>query len=428
MKNLKKALAFLCSMKFALIILVIFVVVCIAGSVIPQGEYESVYEAAYPGTYSLILGTGLDDVFHSWWFALLTILLCTNLLGCNLIHFPTIRKQMQSKSYQNYRPKANEDTPVLTGDPDALFRDIGFRKTESYTANGVSCRYAIRNKIGFWGAWLTHLGILIIIAGFALGQMFTVKYTVYGVPGQEKPIGDTGYSLRIDDFTIGLREDDTVEQYTASLTMTELATGESKSGQASVNHPLNLNGYRLYQNSTGWAADILIYKNEEFLQHEVLCAGEYMTVEDLPELQLLFRSFYPDYAALPDGTPGTASDQLRNPAYLYMLYYQGEMLGMNVLGSAEKITVSDYSIIFTNPRFYTLIQVKRDPFTWLAGIGGIVLLAALFIAFYLRTEEIWAVDAGNGRWQIIGRSRKGSILYQDKLISTVEKHNKEGSK
>lgn len=423
MKSLRKIGNLLFSMKFALIILVIFVAVCIAGSVIPQGEIPAVYQNAYPGTYKMILGAGLDDVFHSWWFVVLTLALCLNLLGCNLVHFPVILRKMRSESYKSYAPAERLE---LQAAPEALFRQMGFRKTAIYTVDGREYRYGIRNRIGLWGAWLTHLGILIIIAGFALGQMNTVKYTVYGVPGQEKPIGDTPYLLRIDDFTIGLRSDDTVEQYTAALTLTDSRTGESWSGESSVNHPLDLQKMRLYQNTTGWAADMAVFEKEALLQQEIVCAGEYLTVADRPDLQIGFRAFYPDYTVDASGMPATASDRMENPGYLYMIYYQGELMGMNVLRQDERITISDYTVIFANPRSYTLIQIKRDPFTWLAGIGSGVLLAALFIAFYLRTEELWAVEQ-DGKWMVYGRSRKGGAMYQDKLQDKIAQQNKEGS-
>ena len=136
----------------------------------------------------------------------------------------------------------------------------------------------------------------------------------------------------------------------------------------------------------------------------------------------MFRAFYPDYILGPDGMPATASDRVENPGYLYALYYQGEILGMNVLQENEKITVSDYTILFANPRPYTLIQIKRDPFTWLAGIGGGVLLAALYIAFYLRTEEIWLTPGEDG-WVVSGRSRKGSLLFREKLTEKIKMCN-----
>lgn len=412
MGKIKKGLRFLFSMKFALVILGLFVLVCIGGSVIPQGQIPAVYENSYPGWSGLILAVGLDDVFHSWWFILLTLLLCGNLLGCNLVHISGIVNRVKAKT----RPlPAGGEAMEYAGDPEKLLNEMGFRKWEP-TDSGF---YAIRNRMGFWGAWLTHLGIFIIILGFALGQMFTVNYSVFGVPGEEKPVGDTGLLLSIDDFSIALREDDTVEQYTASLTLTDPATGESWSGQSSVNHPWDAHGLRFYQNSTGWAADMTVYKGKELLQSETLCAGEYRAVKDRAELLVMLRAFYPDYTQDESGMPTSASGQIVDPGYLYMLYYNGELLGMNVLRSDEKITVSDYTILFSNPRSYTLIQVKHDPFTWLAGLGGVVLLIALYVAFYLRTEEIWLVQGERG-WQVYGRSRKGGELYREKLARKIK--------
>ena len=162
-----------------------------------------------------------------------------------------------------------------------------------------------------------------------------------------------------------------------------------------------------------------VYKGEKLLQSETLCAGEYRAVKDRPELLVMLRAFYPDYTQDESGMPTSASGQIVDPGYLYMLYYNGELLGMNVLRSDEKITVSDYTILFSNPRSYTLIQVKHDPFTWLAGLGGVVLLIALYVAFYLRTEEIWLVQGERG-WQVYGRSRKGGELYREKLARKIK--------
>ena len=78
----------------------------------------------------------------------------------------------------------------------------------------------------------------------------------------------------------------------------------------------------------------------------------------------------------------TASGVVRNPAYLYTVYYQGQILGMNVLVGDEPLTIDDYVVTFTEPQSYTLIQIKKDSFTWLAFVGGIVTLAGLFLAFY----------------------------------------------
>lgn len=420
LKNWKKRIGFLFSMKFALIILCLFVVACIVGSVIPQEKIAAVYEQSYPQWSRLILDMGLDDVFHSWWFVVLTLTLCINLLGCNLAHLSPILRKMRAGVRP--APSMEEQLPLLTGDPDRLLRELGFRKTCG------EVRYGVRNKLGYWGAWLTHLGILIIIVGFALGQMFTVTYTVYGVPGQEKPIGDTGLNLKIDGFSVLLREDETVEQYLAQLTITNSTTGESWSGESSVNHPWDAAGYRLYQNSTGWAADMEVFLNEELIQTTTVCAGEVASIAHLPHIQVYLEAVYPDCVVEENGSVYSASGRLDHPGYAYGLYNMGSLLGEKILMEDEGITLygrdteESYTIRFVNPRSYTLIQARNDPFTWLAGIGGCVLLAALFIAFYVRTEEIWLVPEGEG-FRVCGVSRKGGLLYREKLIEKIHKCN-----
>ena len=222
----KKIWNFLGSMQFALLLLLILVVACTAGSLIPQQEIENYYFSNYSeGFANFILAVGLNNVFRCWWFVLLVILLCINLLLCNLLRFPQLVRRTRQSFGPQPRLEQWDGTPVIRlENPEILFREMGFRKVQSLQWNGTACRYACKNKIGLWGAWLCHLGMLVVIVGFALGQILQQEYTVYGIPGQTKPIGDTPYVLTIDDFEIRLREDDTVDQYESWLTLTNTAT------------------------------------------------------------------------------------------------------------------------------------------------------------------------------------------------------------
>ena len=417
---MKKVIKFLSSMQFALLLLALLIIACVIGSTVTQGEAASYYQESYSALVADIIVTmGMDDIFHCWWFLGLTGLLCLNLLFCNLLRFKGIVKQMK-----NYTPDLvknlpeDENAPVVK-DAEKLFAGMGFKGPEEYeTADGKKGLYSARNRFGVWGAWLTHLGILIIIIGFTLGQITAVKHTVYGVAGQTKQIEDTEYELTFEDFSVELRDDETVKQYLSTVTVTNTATGQSESGQTSVNHPLKLFGMKLYQNSTGWAADAEVYRDGEMIQSEIVCAGEYTTIEAYDGLYLVFRAFYPDYTTA-GGKPATASSALNNPAYLYMLYYGDTVLGMNVLEQDEEISVDDITIKFANPRQYSLIQTKTDRFTGIAAVGGIVILAALFVAFYVRVEELWAVEDGD-KWRVYGRSKKGGILFKEKLDEHIK--------
>ena len=69
---MKKVLRFARSMRFGLILLLPVLVCSVLGSVIPQGESESYYTAHFPQAYHLILGLGLNRMFATPGFLILS--------------------------------------------------------------------------------------------------------------------------------------------------------------------------------------------------------------------------------------------------------------------------------------------------------------------------------------------------------------------
>lgn len=431
MKQLKQAGKFLCSMKCAIILLLILAVACTVGSFIPQNQGIAYYTTNYSETVAgAVMSLGLDDIFHCWWFVGLILFLCVNLLCCNVLRFPALAKKQKAGFCLENCLAAWDGKPVAEFDekPESLFERMGFRRIQkTSTPEGRECLYGSKNQAGIWGAWLCHLGMLIIIAGFGLGQLFQTVYTVYGIPGQSKAIGDTRYGIRIDDFTVELRDDATVEQYTTKFTVYDGDYSDEYSDVTMVNKPASVKGMKFYQNSTGWAASLDVLKNGEKIQEEILCAGEFTRVTGKEDLAVALTAFYPDYYEDENGKPITLTPALKNPGYLYTLYYQDRVLGMNVLTGDQVISVEDYTFVFHDPQQYTLIQIKRDPFSWLTAIGGLVVIISLILAFYIRPAELWAVKTEGGTWQVAGRSRKGGAVFLEEIRQEAEKEkNKNG--
>ena len=415
---MKKIWKFIGSMKFAITLLLILAAACTGGSFITQGQTSAWYASHYSEqAAAAIILFGLNDVFHSWWFVLITLFLCLNLLLCNVIRLPGLWSRWKNGFSAEKRVLSDgSQIGTCSGDTAGLFPSLGFRNVqEGTTPDGRKYRYAAKNKAGIWGAWICHLGILILIAGFGIGQMVKKEYTVYGVPGQSKAIGDTSYVLTIEDFQIDLRDDDTVEQYTASLTVRDVPAGTSRTAQVSVNHPAVMYGMKFYQNSTGWAANASVEKDGEIIQQDIVCAGEHLAVEDMPGLIVMLDAFYPDYVRDAAGNMSTRSSALRNPGYRYSAFYQGSLIGWNVLLEDDVITIDDYTVRFSDPQPYTLIQIKRDPMTMTALVGGLLIVLGLLLAFYLQPRELWALQTTEGDWQIGARSPKGGALYEEQV-------------
>ena len=419
---MRKVWRFLGSMGFAIGLLVVLAGACVIASFVTQGQSYEWYAQAYSErTAGLITGLGLDDAFHSWWFLTLTAFLCGNLLLCNL----TRLRPLITRTKREADPAAALNGPAdvsAEGVPDPLpvFEKLRLPKPEDCTAGESRVLFSCKNRIGLWGPWVCHLGILLLIIGFTMGQLLHREYTVYGVPGDTLPIGDTGFSLAIDDFQVKLREDDTVEQYVADVTVFRAPQGstgvpDSVSGTVSVNNPARFFGFKVYQNSTGYAARITVNEDGTPLQTRVICAGEGVEIADAPGLFVYLNAFYPDFYLQPGTGPVTLSGRMNNPAYLYSITYLDRIVGMNYWQSEDgPIKVNDYTITFSEPQSYTLLQVKTDRFQGLALTGGLVIMLGLMLSFYLQPVKAWAVER-DGVWTVYGQSRKGGALFREEF-------------
>ena len=408
-------------MGFAISLLTVLAAACVVASFVTQGQSYEWYASTYSeGTARLIVGLGLDDAFHSWWLLTLTAFLCGNLLLCNL----TRLKPLIARTRAEADPAAVMNGPADASaagvtDPLPVFEKLRLPKPKEHELNGQKVLFSGKNRLGLWGPWVCHLGILLLIVGFTLGQMLHREYTVYGVPGDTKPIGDTGYYLTIDDFEVRLRDDDTVEQYVADITVFRTPQGsttvpDSKNATVSVNHPARLCGFKVYQNSTGYAARISVDEDGTPLQTGIVCAGEGVEIADAPGLNVYLNAFYPDFYLQPGIGPMTLSGRMNNPAYLYSITYRDSMVGMNYWQETEDpITVNDYSITFSEPQSYTLLQVKVDRFQGLALLGGLVTMLGLILAFYWLPGKVWAVNEEDGTWTVYGLSPKGGALFRE---------------
>ena len=95
-------------MTFGMILLVLVIACSLAGSLIPQQETAMAYVSAYgTNTATLLIALGLTDVFHTWYFYALEILLCLNLVLCSILRFPrTLRSADAQEAYPERPPRS----------------------------------------------------------------------------------------------------------------------------------------------------------------------------------------------------------------------------------------------------------------------------------------------------------------------------------
>lgn len=88
-------LYYLSSLRFALGVVFLIALACIAGTLIPQGAQVDPYLARHPGGHGWIRiadALGFTHVFYSWWFIALLFVLAASLVVCTQRRFMTMRQ------------------------------------------------------------------------------------------------------------------------------------------------------------------------------------------------------------------------------------------------------------------------------------------------------------------------------------------------
>lgn len=427
LKDIWKALH---SMKFGIILLLIIGISSITGTVIPQKNPLIFYEREYsPIVYTIITTLNLDDVYASWWFIAMMIVLSLNLTFCSINRLPLILRQvmhvpeLKSELRRNnilFKKEFSKEIDIIK-----IFKKARFFRVKKIDTEEGTYYFGYKNRFGFLGSWLTHVGLLVIIASYMFGQITGFETYFYGVPGITERLEKTPYEIQIDNFEIIFREDLSVNQYVSNITVVETATGKKvKSGELSVNNPFRMENFSIFQNGTGWAVDIKLERNGEEIADRILYQSE-IHVDDNQKIALQFVNLFPDFDNSL-GKPRTISPFPNNPQLLYTIFYEGRRADMNVVAMGDKIQWEEYTFTIDNPRQFTLLQVSSDPGIPGAKFGGGLLLHGIMFAFYFHPRQLKALKRRDGKvliWADTTKDRENYKVYIERLLNEFE--NKE---
>ena len=365
---MKKVLSYFRSMTFGMILLVIVMALSLAGSLIPQQEAAMTYVNAYGSqTAMLLLGLGFTDIFHTWYFYTLEILLCLNLLLCSILRFPKTRKageRLKRRAQEaaldkpfHYIEEYQKITSYLSA--------VHFTKAE--TSNGALVY--TKHLMGFYGSFFVHLSILLVLL-FGSLVLMTPKVTDQTVmPGEALTLSD-GTTITCDSFHI---QDETGKlDYASVLTAASPDGKQSKTQEIRVNEPMRFGSYKIYQQT---------YQRN----------GIY------------FEALYPAYYREEDGsfTLITSTDR-SYPDPVYRIQSITDGMSAAVLAfPGEEIHMEEITFTFLDPAEYPGLRIKHVA-AWL--YGGLyfsfgLMVAALYLCFFTVPVAVKVTEEGYSHWQ-----------------------------
>jgi len=337
--------AFFSSLKLTIPLLIVLAALSVIGTLITQNATEHEYLQRYSETtYAILKGLGLLDMYHSWWFIGVLILLAINITACSWKRLPAVWQQVR------------------------------------------------KNKSGYarLGTYLTHLSVLLILMGGLIGALWGFKGYVQIVEGEtvqsiflnnpqqaRKPLE---FQVRCDAFHVDFYPNGSPREYVSTLTFFDEGRVVIDHAPLRVNHPISYKGLTFYQASYG----INIFPTIEVKKN---------SGKGAPHTMQLRRG---EARYIPGTQTRLGFMQYREDVHgrgeailLVLLPPDAEPEGFWLLkrdSGTEGLQVGDFSFVFEGleQTYYTGIQVTHDPGVSVVWVGCSLLVIGMVVTFTLR--------------------------------------------
>ncbi|MCX8159349.1 MAG: cytochrome c biogenesis protein ResB [Candidatus Saccharicenans sp.] len=447
--NPKGAWKFLTSVRLAIALLILIIVLATVGTFIPQEREAEFYQKNLPGISGLVLPLGLDHLYRSPLFLSLVFLFLLNLIFCSLQQIPakfrrlkTDQEAILSASSIILEPQERShlerwletDLIQLT----SIFRKRHYRVRVSATADGKTF-LARKGWPGLFGPELVHLGLIIIIAGGLISAIFSQRISLALVEGQTEKIPGRDFSLRLDRFTTEYYPDGSVRDWKSLVSVLENDQVRLQK-TIEVNHPLKYAGMSFFQMSYGhdWDRTLLeleIVWSQSRRRTVTLKVGETIHLEDGARLRAL--SFIPDFQVDDSGQAYSRSAEAANPAALVEMAEGDKQVflgwvfhGHPELSRYQRRTGPELKVDLKNfsaPSF-SVLEASSDPGTDLVWAGSGLLVLGLLASFYLPYREVRLKQRVGSPPVLLTYARKNRDAFHREVKTLLSLANKKDLK
>jgi cytochrome c biogenesis protein len=436
------------SLKLTISLLILLAILSIIGTLITQNATRSEYVQQYGiGLYEVLNFFNLFDMYHSWWFSAILLLLVINLITCSIHRLPGILSQISRRSGEledrmlkaiPYVEKVQIRNPAKRVENIESFLKNWFKSWKKIETEKAVTLFSEKGRFSRLGVPITHLSILIILIGGILGSLYGFRGHVEILEGETvdrfflrindeevpKPIG---FSVRCDEFNITYydlkRPEKHVKEYTSILTILENGKEVLKK-TVQVNHPLHYNGLAFYQSNYGAIHDVTLGIQWKGKKEKASFKALEGTAVPVPNTNLFIRvlQYAQEVHSFGEGVQVVLFKPNQEPRPFWLLkkfpqldQQRGDEFLLTFEGFAEKE--------------YTGLSVTKDPGVWVVWIGCGLMIFGLIVSFFFSHQKIWVriPKSPGGEIVFAGSANKNRVDFEKTFGELVDGIRKKSS-
>ncbi len=463
----------LSSVRFGVVLLVLLAAACMVGMLIMQANMEGFdkYYAELTPSQQLLYGSlGFFDIYHTWYFNALLLVLSLNIILSSIDFFPKSwtfisRPKLDASTHWLSGQEQHAALQVEGGDASQVAERVSAAcntlrfKTRITEKAGKTFVFAQRGAWNRLGAYAVHVGLLTIFAGGFMTAQFGHTGQVGFGPGESADeMTETAFNLDKPQqikvalpFTVECtdiqqklidKQGPTSPMNTLDwLTRIKIKDPERGETEALVqmNAPFDYRGYRFFQSSfvgDGKARSIVLRVTPEAggeAQELKLMRNEVGQLSDGTVVR--FADFYSDLV-LEGGRAASASADYLNPAAALQVIRSTGDAGKGFAFSAQSTgagpmvghAFAGYKfelVDFEKVGSAHVLSVQKDPGAGVVYLGFILLTITLVAVFLFSHQRVWAVveEAGeHGRFNVTlgGNTNRNRLGFEDRFKRIVK--------
>jgi cytochrome c biogenesis protein len=426
----RELIPLLANLQLAIVLLLIIAVFSIAGTVIEQGESLNFYQTNYPEkpalfgflTWKVLLATGLDHVYRTWWYLALLILFGSSLMACTfkrqLPAWKWFTRDQKLYSKPQQFQKFALSAAVSGSSIEPLLQQLQKRKYR--IVNDSDRIYARKGIIGRLAPIVVHISMMIILIGGLVGALtgfITQEMVPSGNTFKVENVTDAGpfaasqvpkdWSVKVNRFWIDYLPSGEIDQFYSDLSVLDQAGQEVDRKTIHVNEPLKYKGVTMYQASWSVAGVTVKLNNSPELPFP-------MAPLKVPNGGRLWGTWLPIKPDMSDGV----SLVVRDLQGLVLVYDKSGKLIATVRKGMSTEIQEGLRLSIVDVVGSTGLQIKADPGVPIVYLGFALMMLSTLMS-YVSHSQVWGLYQ-DGKIYLGGITNRAQVAFEREFFEVLQ--------